>query len=125
MAEDFTRPRQRGQSCHLMFAVEAAGMVPLVEEIADPYGITVLSCGGFDSVTAKYGLAQTLSEFESSEVLHIGDHDPSGVPVFSSILEDVQAFAARDSDASILFTRLAVTPAQIEETDARSLELSA
>ena len=37
--------------------------------------------------------SQTLSEFPAAEVLHIGDHDPSGVHVFSSMAEDVQAFA--------------------------------
>jgi hypothetical protein len=108
-------------------------MVPLVEEIATPYGIAVLSSGGFDSTTAKYDLAQTLSEFPAAEVLHIGDHDPSGVHVFSSMAEDVQAFAAGlDTDVLPVFTRLAVTPEQIEElslptapakeTDRRSFE---
>jgi len=47
-------------------------------------------------------------------VLHIGDHDPSGVHMFSAIAEDVQTFAQDlGLDGSIRFTRLAVTPAQI------------
>jgi hypothetical protein len=78
-------------------------------------------------------LAQTLSEFPGAEVLHIGDHDPSGIHVFSSMAEDVQAFGA-GLDAFILpvFTRLAVAPEQIlelslptapaKETDRRSFE---
>jgi hypothetical protein len=133
-AESFTLDRQDGQPRHLVFAVETAGMVPLVEQIAEPYGITVLSSGGFDSTTAKHAMAQTLVEFENPEVLHIGDHDPSGVHVFSSLAEDVQAFAASLSDGQGLpvFTRLAVTPSQIvelalptappKETDRRSFE---
>jgi hypothetical protein len=132
-ADQFPLDRQQGQRKRLFFAVEAAGMVPLVEQIADPYGITVLSSGGFDSTTAKYDLAQTLSEFPAAEVLHIGDHDRSGVHVFSSIAEDVSAFDA-GLGASVLpvFTRLAVTPEQItelalptappKETDRRSFE---
>ena len=88
-------------------------MVPLVEEIASPYGITVLSGGGFDSTTAKYAMAQTLTELESPEVLRIGDYDPSGVHVFSSIAEDVQAFADGLFKSRPQFTRLAVTPEQI------------
>jgi hypothetical protein len=132
-AEQFTLDRQTGQPSRIFFAVEAAGMVPLVEEIAAPYGITVLSGGGFDSTTAKYDLAQTLSEFPASEVLHIGDHDPSGVHLFSSMAEDVHAFVAGlDVSALPIFTRLAVTAEQIaalslptapaKETDRRSFE---
>jgi hypothetical protein len=84
-------------------------MVPLVESIAEPYGITVISSGGFDSTTAKHDLAQTLSEFPGAEVLHSGDHNPSGVHVFSSMLEDVIAFSQELNCEPPGFTRLAVT----------------
>jgi len=131
--ERFRLDRQHGQESHLLFAVEAAGMVPLVETIAEPYGITVISSGGFDSTTAKYDMAQTLSEFSGVEVLDISDHDQSGVHKFSSLAEDVQAFAAALGATSMpVFTRLAVTPEQIaelalptappKETDRRSFE---
>jgi hypothetical protein len=132
-AERFTLDRQQGQPSHLVFAVEAAGMVPLVEEIAAPYGITTISSGGFDSTTAKHALAQTLAELPTAaEVLHIGDHDASGVHVFSSIAEDVQAFVAGLGGCTPQFTRLAVTPEQIravalptappKQTDRRSFQ---
>jgi DNA topoisomerase VI subunit A len=137
LVDNFRLDRQRGQEPRLFFCVEAAGMVPLVEEIADPYGIKVISGGGFDSTTSKYLLAQTLAKLDSAEVLHIGDYDPSGVHVFSSIGEDVRAFVRRmamDEDRFSFpeFTRLAVTPEQVEElnlptappkeTDRRSFE---
>src|SRR5262249_28201302 len=44
--ETFRLDRQAGQLRRLIFAIEAAGMVPLVEQIADPYGITTISSGG-------------------------------------------------------------------------------
>jgi hypothetical protein len=47
-------------------------------------------------------------------VLHIGDHDPSGVSMFLAFLEDVEAFV-RELGGQATFTRLAVTPAQIRE----------
>ena len=132
-AERFRLDRQQGQPSKLLFLVEAAGMVPLVENIAAPYGITVISSGGFDSTTAKHDLAQTLAELPAAEILHIGDHDPSGVHVFSSIAEDVDAFYLAISDGQRpKFTRLAVTPEQTvelalptappKETDRRSFE---
>jgi hypothetical protein len=103
--------RQAGQPTRLVVMCEAAGMAPQLARVADPYGITVMASGGFDSVTSKYEFAETYSDF-ATEVLHIGDHDPSGTHIFSSLAEDVTAFAdALDGD--ITFTRLAVTPDQI------------
>jgi hypothetical protein len=130
-ARGFRLDRQEGQPQRLMFIVEAGGMIPQIERIADPFGIRVQSCGGFDSLTAKRDLADMLGERPIAEVLHIGDHDPSGTHVFSSMAEDVQALA-RDLGlpGTILFSRLAVTPEQIDalglptaaakETDKRS-----
>ncbi len=57
-AQQFRLDRQRGQPTWLIFAVEAAGMLPQVQRIADPYGIAVHSSGGFDSLTAKHDLAK-------------------------------------------------------------------
>jgi hypothetical protein len=115
-AKAFRLDRQEGQSRHLMFAVEAAGMVPQVQRIADPFGIAVHSSGGFDSLTAKYDLAKSLGQYDAVEVLHIGDHDPSGVHLYLSMADDVQTIAEDlRLDTNVLFSRLAVTPAQVRE----------
>jgi hypothetical protein len=115
-AEQFRLDRQLGQHTRLIFAVEAAGMLPQVQRIANVYGIAVHSSGGFDSLTAKYDLAVTLGQWPHVEVLHIGDHDPSGVHLFTSMAEDVRSIVRDlELDADIRFSRLAVTPAQIAE----------
>ena len=113
--QEFHLDRQTGQPRRLLIAVEAAGMLPQIERITDPYGIPCYAAGGFDSATAKYQLAKTLSRWRVAEVLHIGDHDPSGVHLFSSMAEDVTALAEGITLESIAirFTRLAVTPEQI------------
>jgi hypothetical protein len=132
-ADQFRLDRQVGQPQRMIFAVEAAGMVPQIERIADPYGISVQSAGGFDSLTCKHDLAVTLGEWPAVEILHIGDRDPSGEHVFSALAEDVQALA-RDlgKTGRLRFTRLAVTRQQIDdlrlptapakETDRRSFD---
>jgi hypothetical protein len=115
-SETFTLDRQAGQPVRLLFCIEAAGMVPQIKRFALPAGIGVHSSGGFDSLTAKHELAQWLGYWPDVEVLHIGDHDPSGVHLFSSAAEDVRALARdMELDADIEFTRLAVTPEQITQ----------
>jgi hypothetical protein len=116
-AENFKLDRQEGQPVRLYVAVEAAGMAPQIEQITEPHSIGVIPSGGFSSVTATYDMAQRLGKFAAVEVLHIGDHDPSGTHIFSSLAEDVRAFALVLGGSVPNFTRLAVTPAQIAEHD--------
>jgi hypothetical protein len=113
MAEDFTLDRSDGQPTRLVTICEAGGMVPQLARVANPLGVMVMSGGGFDSVTDKHNFAAALAEHgRPTEVLHIGDHDPSGVSMFLAFLEDVEAFT-RDHGGNATFTRLAVTPEQI------------
>jgi hypothetical protein len=109
--------RTEGQKTRLVVLPEAAGMVPQLARIANPFDIAVMSSGGFDSLTEKHRFAEELAgEDRLTEVLSIGDHDPSGVSMFAAYLEDVEAFT-RDLGGEAIFTRLAVTPAQISEFD--------
>jgi len=109
----FRLNRQEGQPVHLMVWCEAAGMLPQLANYCTDYGVRVLSSGGFDSVTTKHNFAAGASEFREVEVLHIGDHDPSGVHMHSSLDEDLQEFVGYYG-GSISVTRLAVTPDQVE-----------
>ena len=117
-AENYTMDRQEGQRVRLWLLCEAAGMAPMLARAARDYGVPVLSSGGFDSLTAKHDLARELAGAmeagQTVEVLHIGDHDPSGVHLFTALAEDVSAMVRGfDVGAAPGFTRLAVTEAQI------------
>jgi hypothetical protein len=115
MGDRFVLDRTVGQKTRLVVVCEAAGMVLQLARVADPYGITVMSSGGFESTTDKYRFAKELAGHDRpTEALSIGDHDASGVSMFLAFLEDVEAFT-RDLGGECAFTRLAVTPTQIEE----------
>ncbi len=86
-------------------------MLPQITRLTAHYGIVSYAAGGFDSSTAKHELAAMLSDWGKAEVLHIGDHDPSGEHLFANLAEDVGEFVGDDTD--VRFTRLAVTPEQI------------
>lgn len=115
-AEGYRIDRQRGQPVQLAVWCEAAGMAPQLERVCGPYSIPVYSSGGFDSVTVKHDMAQAFSRIGRVRILHIGDHDPSGVHIFGSLDEDVRAFIGEfGGDAE--FIRLAVTPDHIARYD--------
>jgi hypothetical protein len=124
----FRLDRQRGQRKRLIFMVESASMVSMVAEIANEYGIPVQSSGGFDSITEKHDMAIELCEHPQTEVLHIGDHDPSGVSMYMTIKNDVRQFAKDlwergddrlEYEPDITVTRLALTEQQIEDSSWR------
>jgi hypothetical protein len=105
--------RTEGQKTRLAVICEAAGMAPQLARVAKPYGVTVMSSGGFDSVTEKHAFAEEIAaDDRPTEVLHIGDHDPSGAHMALSYWEDIEAFTdALGGEVSL--SRLAVTPEQI------------
>ncbi len=111
-AERYRRDKQARQPQRLAVLVEAAGMRPQIERVANVYSVPVYSSGGFDSLTAKKTLADGASEEARPCVfLHIGDLDPSGVCIFDAIAADVQAFC--ESAFTPRFERVAITPEQV------------
>lgn len=106
--------RQAGQKRRLIVWCEAQGMKPMLEGVATDYGVPVASSGGFDSLTTKHNMAKAFAGNGSTEVLHIGDYDPSGVHMFSSLDEDIKSFISH-MGGEVEFTRLAVTPDQRDE----------
>jgi hypothetical protein len=61
LADEGQGIRLEGQSRWPELWCEAAGMAPQLARVAHPYGITVYSSGGFDSLTVKYEAAQRIS----------------------------------------------------------------
>lgn len=114
-AERFRLDRQEGQPVRLWVLCEAGGMAPMLARAAGRYGVPVLTSGGFDSLTAKHELAREMALAQgeqAAEVLHIGDLDPSGEHLFTSLAEDVRAMTGALCGAEPRFTRLAVTREQ-------------
>lgn len=112
-AEYFRLDRTLGQSRLLVVVCEAAGMVPQLARVTDPYDIEVISSGGFESLTEQHNFGrQAAEEGRLVEFLDIGDHDASGTHRYLSLFENIDAFAGR-LGGEVKYSRLAVTPTQI------------
>jgi hypothetical protein len=129
-AAHYTQDRQRGQARQLVLWCETAGMVPQLQRIAAPLGISVFSSGKFDGVMAKHNLGLEWSKYLPRTILHIGDHDPSGIHIFEALARDVIRFSEQMSKRrgrpmpDLEFIRLAVLPGQVVgiEPDERNWE---
>lgn len=119
MGQRYKRNKLAGQELHIEVWCEAAGMLPQIDRVAEPYSVKAYSSGGFDSLTAKKGLADRIVRIEKpATILHLGDCDPSGESIFDSVAQDVTAFVEADRPhglVSVDFKRIALTRAQVAE----------
>jgi hypothetical protein len=116
----YERSWHADQPAYVQVLCEAAGMVPMLERAVRRYRVAVASSSGFDSLTVKHDLFREAlrreEEFgQRTLLLHLGDHDPSGVSVYESMAEDLEAFGEdQGEDGLIEVRRVALTPAQIQ-----------
>jgi hypothetical protein len=121
MGQRYTRNKLAGQELHIEVWCEAAGMLPQIDDVTAPFSVRAYSSGGFDSLTAKKGLADRIVMVEKPAIiLHLGDYDPSGVSTFDSVAEDVTAFVEADrrhGQVTVDVHRIALTRDQVAEYD--------
>ena len=104
--------RRRNRRRRLAVMCEAAGMAPQLYRITEPYGIAVLSGGGFDSIPDKHRLGEEWAAVgQPVTVLRIGDYDASGASMHIALMEDVIAFA-QEYGGDVEFVQVAITPEQ-------------
>jgi hypothetical protein len=126
-AKSYERDKLAGQKRDIRVYVESAGMMPQLVRVARRYSVPVYSCSGFDSLTAKYDLADDVAKAfnwhgRQTVILHLGDMDPSGETIFDAISKDVYSFLEvdvphkRPEDVAI-FERVALTQELVEEYD--------
>jgi len=90
-------------------------MAPQLYHVTEPYGIAVMSAGGFDSLTDKHRLARSwATSGQPTTVLRIGDYDPSGESMFTVLMEDIGAFAG-SYGGDVEFAQVAITPEQARQ----------
>src|SRR5215217_5041893 len=98
----YKRDKLARQGQDIRVYCEAAGMMPQLERVCEPYSIPVYSCSGFDSLSGKYELKESCwrafaYKGRRSVILHLGDHDPSGESIFSDgLVKDIHAFLVED-----------------------------
>ncbi|MFJ8957301.1 hypothetical protein ACIRO1_45150 [Streptomyces sp. NPDC102381] len=115
-AEYYARPLTEGQPRVVEVWIEAQGMMPMIAEVTQEYGVIVYCSGGFESVAAKHDAALRIAYSEvPTTVLSIGDYDPSGLSILDAAAEDVAAFVEEMDGTAPTVRRLAVTAEQIAE----------
>lgn len=77
------------QNCRVEVWVEKDALMEVIANACIPYQVNYFSCRGFTSQTAMYDASKRV-EYESHEgkvthIIHLGDHDPSGIDMSRDI----------------------------------------
>lgn len=122
------------QDARVFVVVEKEALAGVLERVCHKYDVPLLAARGYPSATTLRELAKTRIMHSSQQiiVLHLGDHDPSGMDMSRDLEERLQLFSRGWVD--IEFRRLALNMDQVEElrpppnpakqTDARFYEYS-
>lgn len=92
--------------------VEKDALIGIVSQICQKLDVPHFSCRGYTSQSEMWTAAMRFNQYdykESRTIIHLGDHDPSGIDMTRDIQERLQLFGA-DVDVK----RVALTMEQIE-----------
>lgn len=93
--------------------IEKDALTGVIEGVCTEYDVPYLSCRGYTSQSELWGAAQRLLEYDGKEclILHLGDHDPSGMDMSRDIADRLLLFEA----SHVTLKRLALNADQVEQ----------
>lgn len=94
--------------------VEKDALIGVVGRICQQWDVPYFACRGYTSQSEMWAAGQRLKRYydagQTPYILHLGDHDPSGIDMSRDVVERLELFMGDDID----FQRLALNYAQIE-----------
>ena len=112
-AHSFAVDRWRDSDVRFEVWVEKQALEDIVAQAAQPFDVGYIACKGYMSQSEMWAAAQRLIPYQKRQhvvILHLGDHDPSGVDMSRDIQERLRTFRCRAE-----VRRIALTMDQVEE----------
>jgi hypothetical protein len=89
-AEQFRLDTRKGQKYYVEVWVEKDALVGVLEGVCTKLDVKYFSCRGYVSQSAMWRAAQRMQWESNPIVLHLGDHDPSGIDMTRDIQERLE-----------------------------------
>jgi hypothetical protein len=113
-AQQFSIDLWEDQDNYVEVWIEKEALLGVIERICRKLDVPYFACRGYVSQSEMWGAAQRILQREEcgkrATIIHLGDHDPSGIDMTRDIEERLRLFG---TDASI--QRIALTMDQVEE----------
>lgn len=99
--------------------VEKDALRGVISTIARRHQVPDFACRGYSSASEMWAAAQRLLRHikngQTPVIIHLGDHDPSGLDMTRDIIERLELFTNRRQGRSFIVERAALNMDQIEE----------
>ena len=113
-ARSFRIDKWEKQSNRIEIWVEKEALAGVLDPIAKKHDINFFSCRGYVSLSEMFDAGQRFAYYndlgQNVHILHLGDHDPSGIDMTRDIIDRVTMFARR----MVSVDRLALNYEQIQ-----------
>ncbi|MFN0131250.1 MAG: hypothetical protein ACKVW3_01760 [Phycisphaerales bacterium] len=99
--------------------IEKDALVGVIEGVCHRYDVPHFSCRGYVSQSEMWGAAQRIEtraeRREEIVVIHLGDHDPSGMDMSRDIEDRLRLFVGGDVGDRLEVRRVALNPDQVRQ----------
>lgn len=110
-ASSFYMDRWENQDRKFQVWIEKDALVGVIANVCKDLDVTYFSCRGYVSQSEMWLAGRYIKRFPETTILHLGDHDPSGIDMSRDIQERLTTFA--ETDVEVI--RLALNMDQIQE----------
>lgn len=97
--------------------VEKDALIDVVAQACNPLDVPHFSCRGYTSQTEMWNAGQRIKDYIDDGfepiIIHLGDHDPSGIDMSRDIQDRLELFTG----ASLNFDRIALNMDQVQQYD--------
>jgi hypothetical protein len=119
-ADSYHIDKWSDQPCRVEVWVEKDALEGIVGQAASALDVDYFSCRGYTSQTAMWNAGRRLKKYgergQKVIILHLGDHDPSGIDMSRDIEERLVTFM-EEAFWSLTFDRIALNKDQIRKYD--------
>jgi hypothetical protein len=96
----YRRDRWKTQPTRIEVWVEKEALAGVIEQVANRHDVAFFSCRGYVSQSEVWGAARRIGAYieggQNVVVLHLGDHDPSGIDMTRDMRERIDTFITQD-----------------------------
>jgi hypothetical protein len=103
------------QNVYVEVWVEKAALAPVVRRACSRWSVPYLACKGYVSASEAYNAGKRFEDHyycDRKVIVHLGDHDPSGIDMTRDNRDRVQMFA---NDADVEVHRIALNRDQVDQ----------
>lgn len=118
-AKQFHVDLWRGQSFRPEVWIEKDALVGVISDVCWELDVPYFSCRGYTSQSEMWSAAQRLGDYYRDGrvpvIIHLGDHDPSGIDMSRDIKDRLNMFLRHEGHGDVMFRRVALNRDQIQK----------